>query len=69
MSKKPEPAHKKPSIKPHGPHESDENYVSLDKLELTNKKLGEGGFSFVYEGNWLGTNVAVKIISITNKNT
>ena len=43
--------------------------MSLDKLELSSNKLGEGGFSFVYEGVWLGTNVAVKVINITNKNT
>jgi hypothetical protein len=47
------------------PH--DENYVDLEKIKLSGKKLGEGGFSVVHEGVWLGTNVAVKVINITNK--
>ena len=35
--------------------------TSLDIVILYHKKLGEGGFAEVYEANWNGSRVAVKV--------
>lgn len=36
--------------------------TSLDVIVHYDKKLGEGGFTRVYEGLWGGTTVAVKVM-------
>lgn len=36
--------------------------TSLDVIIRHNLKLGEGGFAVVYEGDWKGTRVAVKVL-------
>lgn len=36
--------------------------TSLDIIVRLDNKLGAGGFGQVYEGNWLGTRVAVKVL-------
>ena len=36
--------------------------TSLDIIIKHDKKLGEGGFAQVYEGDWKGTRVAVKVM-------
>lgn len=34
----------------------------LDLLRYNNRKLGAGGFASVFEGDWIGTKVAVKVM-------
>lgn len=36
--------------------------TSMDVIIKYDKKLGEGGFAAVYEGDWKGTRVAVKVL-------
>ena len=36
--------------------------TSLDVIIKYDHKLGEGGFAQVYEGDWKGTKVAVKVL-------
>jgi hypothetical protein len=36
--------------------------TSLDVVIHHDKKLGEGGFGHVYQGDWQGTTVAVKVL-------
>lgn len=36
--------------------------TSMDVIIKYDKKLGEGGFAEVYEGDWKGTKVAVKVL-------
>jgi hypothetical protein len=36
--------------------------TSLDVIIHTTKKLGDGGFSKVFEGQWQGSSVAVKVL-------
>lgn len=36
--------------------------TSLDVIIKHDKRLGEGGFATVYEGDWKGTKVAVKVL-------
>ena len=49
--------------------EADSFFISINKLDLGKmKKLGSGGYGSVYQSQWIGTEVAIKVFDLNNMN-